>query len=117
MLCARINLVARNGVTDLADVIKFLQAWAPEPYRDKPMPRGMLQALLGTAPTNQGWSPIDLSECIFWNEEATDTVEDLIRRLNNLGTSGDSTRQAPIEKTSNTGARSHTHISPNENPP
>jgi len=60
----------------------------------------MLQVLLGSTPTNQGWSPTDLSECVFWNAEATDDQEDLIGKLNILGTSGDSTRQAPIEKTS-----------------
>jgi len=26
--------------TDLGDIGKFLQLWAPEPYRDKPMPKG-----------------------------------------------------------------------------
>ena len=51
-----------EGGTDRADIGKFLQAWALEPYRDKPMPRGMLQALLRIAPTNQGWSPTDLSK-------------------------------------------------------
>jgi len=43
-----------EGGTDLVDIGKFLQAWALEPYRDKSIPRGMLQALLGIAPTNQG---------------------------------------------------------------
>jgi hypothetical protein len=83
---------------DLADIGKFLQARAPEPYKDKPLRRGMLQAPLGTAPTNQSWSPTDLCECIFQNTEATDNEKDLVRKLNNLGTSGDSTRLAPIEK-------------------
>jgi len=31
--------------TDLEDIGKFLQSWAPEPYRNKPMPKGMTQAL------------------------------------------------------------------------
>jgi len=30
--------------SDLEDTGKFLQSWAPEPYRNKPMPKGMLQA-------------------------------------------------------------------------
>jgi len=34
-----------EGVT-LEDIGKFLHSWAPEPYRNKPMPRGMIQALL-----------------------------------------------------------------------
>ena len=39
--------------TDLEDIGKFLKSWAPEPYRNKPMPKGMLQALLGLAPNSQ----------------------------------------------------------------
>jgi len=53
--------------TDLEDIGKFLQSWAPEPYRDKPMLKGMIQALLGTAPNSQEWAPTDLSNCIFRN--------------------------------------------------
>ena len=30
----------------LEDIGKFLKSWAPEPYRNKPMPKGMIQALL-----------------------------------------------------------------------
>ena len=93
LLCAATSTIIQNKWeegTDLADIGKFLQAWAPEPYRDKPMPRGMIQALPGTASNTQGWSPADLSDCIFRNVEATDTEEDLVRKLNNLGTSGES---------------------------
>ena len=50
--------------TTLEDIGKFLQSWAPEPYRNKPMPKGMLQALLNIAPNSQTWTPIDLSNCI-----------------------------------------------------
>ena len=50
---------------DLEDIGKFLQAWAPEPYRNKPMPKGMAQALLGITPNSQVWAPTDLSNCIF----------------------------------------------------
>ena len=32
--------------TDLEDIRKFLQSWAPEPYRNKPMPKGMIQATM-----------------------------------------------------------------------
>ena len=102
LLCAATSAIIQNkweGGTDLADIGKFLQAWAPEPYRDKPMLRGSIQALLGTAPNTQGWSPADLSDCTFRDVEATDTEEDLVRKLNNLGTSGDSTIQEPTEKT------------------
>jgi len=38
------------------------------------MPRGMIQALLGTTPNSQGWAPADLSDCIFRNKEDTDTM-------------------------------------------
>jgi len=96
LLCAATSAIIQNkweGGTDLADIGKFLQAWAPEPYRDKPMLRGSIQALLGTAPNTQGWSPADLSDCIFRNAEATDTEEDIVRTLKSLGSSGDSTVQ------------------------
>jgi len=59
----------------------------------------MIQALLGTAPNTQGWSPADLSDRIFRNAEATDTEEDLVSKINNLGNPGDSLTQEPIEKT------------------
>lgn len=103
LLCVAVSAIIQNeweGGTDLEDIGKFLQAWALEPHRDNPMPRGMLQALLDTAPNNQGWSPADLLECIFRNAEATDTNEDVVRKLNNLGTSGDSIVLEPTEKTS-----------------
>jgi len=89
--------------TDLKDIGKFLQTWAPEPYRYKPMPKGMIQALLGTAPNSQTWAPADLSDCIFWNTEAADTIDELVRSLNSLGTSGGSTAQEPIEETPEVG--------------
>jgi len=41
-----------EGAT-LDDIGKFLQSWAPEPYRNKPMPRGMIQALPNIAPNSQ----------------------------------------------------------------
>jgi len=41
-----------EGAT-LEDIGKFLQSWALEPYRNKPMPRGMIQALLNIAPNSQ----------------------------------------------------------------
>jgi len=47
--------------TDLEHIGKFLKSWAPEPYRNKPMPKGMLQALFGITPDSQVWAPTDLS--------------------------------------------------------
>ena len=41
-----------EGVT-LGDIGKLLYSWAPEPYRNKPMPRAMIQALLLIAPNSQ----------------------------------------------------------------
>jgi len=38
--------------TTLEDIAKFLQSWAPEPYRNKPMPKGMIQALLNITPNS-----------------------------------------------------------------
>ena len=35
--------------------------------------------------------PIDLSNCIFRNTEATDSIEDVVRAVGNLGTSEEST--------------------------
>ena len=81
--------------TTLEDIAKFLQSWAPEPYRNKPMPRGMIQALLHIAPNSQAWTPIDLSNCIFRNTEATDSIDDVVRAIGNLGTSEDPTLQDP----------------------
>ena len=101
-LCAATSAMIQEkweGGTDLAHISKFLQAWAPEPYKDKPMPRGMIQALLSTAPNTQDWSSVDLLDCIFRNAEATDTEEDLVRTLKSLGTTGGSTVQEPIKKT------------------
>jgi len=75
------------------------------------MPRGMIQALLGTTPTNLDWSPADLSECIFRNAEATDKEEDLLQKLSNLGNLGDSKHNAPTEEILETRTR-HIHIFP-----
>jgi len=55
------------------------------------MPKGMLQAFLGLAPN----SPADLSNCIFWNTEAADFIEILVRALKSLGTTEDSTSHNP----------------------
>jgi len=79
--------------TDLEDIEKFLQSWAPEPYRNKPMPKGMIPALLGTAPNSKAWAPADLSSCIFRNTEAADS----------LGTVGGPTAQEPIKRTPEVG--------------
>jgi len=98
--------------TTLEDIGKFLQSWAPEPYRNKPMPTGMILALLkrdnvvywktngkinndlhNTTPNFQTWAPIDLSNCIFRNTEATDSIEDVVRAVGNLGTSEEPTLQ------------------------
>ena len=70
----------------LEDIGKFLQSWAPEPYWNKTMPKGMIQALLNIAPNSQVWAHIDLSNCIFWYTEATDSIDDLARAFENLGT-------------------------------
>jgi len=59
------------------------------------MPRGMIQALLNIAPNSQVWAPIDLSDCIFRNTEATDSIDDVVRAVGNLGTSEDPTSQDP----------------------
>ena len=65
--------------TDHEDIGKFLQSWAPEPYRNKYMLKGMIQALLGITPNSQVWDPIDLSNCIFRNTEAADSIDELVR--------------------------------------
>jgi len=83
--------------TTLEDIGKFLQSWAPEPCRNKPMPRGMIQALLHIAPNSQTWTPIDLSNCIFRSTEATDSIDDVVKTIGNLGTSEERT---PPYKTS-----------------
>jgi len=63
---ATVHIIQQKWVegTNLEDIGKLLQSWAPEPYRNKPMPQGMLQALLGLAPNSQMWTPADLSNCI-----------------------------------------------------
>jgi len=55
----------------------------------------MLQALLNTTPNSRTWAPIDLSNCIFRNAEATDSIEDVVRAVGNLGTSEEPTLQDP----------------------
>jgi len=79
-----------EGAT-LKDIGKFLYSWAPEPYRNKPMPKGMVQALLLIAPNSQTWNPRDLSNCIIRNAEATDSIDDMVRALGKLGTSEEPT--------------------------
>jgi len=59
------------------------------------MPRGMIQALLNITPNSQAWAPIDLSNCIFRNTEATDSIKDVVRAVGNLGTSEEPTLQDP----------------------
>jgi len=59
------------------------------------MPRGMIQALLNIAPNSQAWAPTDLSNYIFRNTEATDSIEDVVRAVGNLGSSEESTLQDP----------------------
>ena len=81
--------------TDLGDIGKFLQSWAPEPYRNKPMQKGMIQALLGSAPNFQVRAPADLSNCIFWNTEAADSINVLVRALKSLGTTEGPTSHNP----------------------
>ena len=78
---ATLDIIQQKWIegTVLEDIGKFLQSWAPEPYRNKPMPKGMIQALLNIAPNSQVWAPIDLSNCIFRNTEATDSIDDLVR--------------------------------------
>jgi len=81
--------------TTLEDIGEFLQSWVPEPYRNKPMPKGMIQVLLNITPNSQAWAPIDLSNCIFRNTEATDSIEDVARAVGNLGTPEEPTLQDP----------------------
>jgi len=81
--------------TDLEDIEEFLQSWAPEPYRNKHMLKGMIQALLGIAPNSQIWAPTDLSNCIFRNIEAADSIDDLVKSLKSLGTTEGPTSQDP----------------------
>jgi len=55
----------------------------------------MTQALLDIAPNSQAWAPTDLSNCIFRNTEATDSIDDLVRALKTLGTTEGPTSQDP----------------------
>jgi len=89
--------------TDLEDTTKFLQSWSPEPYRNKPMPKGMIQALLGIAPNSREWAPTDLSNCIFRNAEATDSIDELVRSLKSLDTTEGPTSQDPTKITTEEG--------------
>ena len=73
--------------TDLENIGKFLQSRAPEPYRDKPMPKEMIHALLDITPNYQEWAPTDLSNCIFRNAEAADSIDELVRSLKSLSCS------------------------------
>ena len=50
--------------TTLEDIGKFLQSWAPEPYRNKPMPKGMIQALLNITP-NPRHGPLQICQNVF----------------------------------------------------
>jgi hypothetical protein len=59
------------------------------------MPKGMLQALLNITPNSRTWAPVDLSNCIFRNADTTDSMEDVVRAVGNLGTSEDPTLQEP----------------------
>jgi len=59
------------------------------------MPKGMTQALLDIAPNSQAWAPTDLSNCIFRNTEATDSIDDLVRALKTMGTTEGPTSQDP----------------------
>jgi len=71
-----------EGVT-LEDIGEFLHSRAPESYRNKSMPRGMIQALLQITPNSQTWAPRDLSNCIIRKTEATDSIDDVIRAIGN----------------------------------
>jgi len=59
------------------------------------MPKGMIQALLGIVPNSQIWVLTDLSNCIFRNTEAADSIDDLVRSLKSLGTTEGPTSQDP----------------------
>jgi len=95
LLEATRDIIQRKWTEDttLGDIGKFLQCWAPEPYRNKPMPKGMIQALLNITPNSQAWAPTDLSNCIFRNTEATDSIEDVVRAVGNMGTLEEPTLQ------------------------
>jgi len=59
------------------------------------MPKEMIQALLGIAPSSQVWAPTDLLNCIFWNTEAAESIDDLVRALKSLGTTEGPKSQDP----------------------
>ena len=59
------------------------------------MPKGTIQALLNITPNSQAWTPIDLSNCIFRNTEATDSIKDVARAVGNLGTLEEPNLQDP----------------------
>ena len=60
----------------------------------------MIQALLGIASNSQVWAPTDLSNCIFRNTEAADSIEDLVKSLKSLGTTEGPAPQDPKNNTS-----------------
>jgi len=88
---ATVHVIQQEWVkgTNLEDIGKFLQSWAPEPYRNRPMPQGMLQALLGLSPNSRMWTPADLTNCIFRNTEAAKSIDVLARELTNLDIAAD----------------------------
>jgi len=55
----------------------------------------MMQALLGLAPNSQVWALADLSNCVFRNTEAADSIDVLVRALKSLGTTEGPTSQNP----------------------
>ena len=55
----------------------------------------MIQALLNITPNSQARAPTDLSICIFRNTEATDSIEDVVRAVGNMGTLEEPTLQDP----------------------
>jgi len=55
----------------------------------------MLQALLGLAHNSQMWTSADLTNCIFRNTEAADSIDVLVRELKNLGIAADPTSYNP----------------------
>ena len=66
-----------------------------EEYTRGTISKFLIQALLNIAPNSQAWAPIDLSNCIFRNTEATDSIDDVVKTVKNLGTSEDPTLQDP----------------------
>jgi len=59
----------------------------------------MIQALLGIAPNSQVWALTDLSNCIFRNTEAADSIDELVQSLKSLGTTEGPTSQDAIKIT------------------